>query len=111
MAFEEMCMQPIRRAMDNLGFCESTIGTRYIREAIQIASGILRPMMCKDIYPEIAKRYGTSPANIERSIRKAIEVAKRSPHWEIGWTQIGGWQHTTYEEIILRLLRVVQDAD
>ena len=52
-------------------------GYQYLREAIMIA---VRDMdvinaVTKVLYPEIAKRFGTTASRVERAIRHAIEVA------------------------------------
>lgn len=102
---KEYRLPVVMRVMDRLGFAESTIGTQYIREAVDIASQHYRAMMCKDIYPEIAKRYGVTPTSAERAIRTAIECAQRSPSWDYQWKAIGGWGSPTNSEVIMRLLR------
>ena len=100
------------RVMDQLGFAESTIGTKYIREAVEIASEVDRVMMTKHIYPAIAKAHGESAAGVERAIRTAISKATRSPMWEWQWRDIGGWNEPTNSEVIMRLTReVTPDAD
>ena len=85
-----VAMQKLIRTMDRLGYAESTIGTKYLREAVEIAEGLTRLMVCKDVYPEVAKRNGVSPANVERAIRTATEKATRSPSWDFNWREIGG---------------------
>ena len=104
----EIAIQKLYRLMDKLGYAESTPGTRYIREAIEIAAGIDRAMMTKHIYPQIGKKYGISPAAVERAIRCATDKATRSPNWEWNWREIGGWNTPTNSEVIMRLLREVQ---
>ena len=52
-------------------------GYQYLREAIILT---IRDMdminaVTKVLYPEVAKRYGTTPSRVERAIRHAIEVA------------------------------------
>lgn len=52
-------------------------GYQYLREAIMIT---VRDMdvinaVTKILYPEVAKRFGTTPSRVERAIRHAIEVA------------------------------------
>ena len=93
------------RTMDRLGFAESTQGTQYIRDAVDIASGQYRTMMCKDVYPAIAKKYGITPAAAERAIRTAIDCAQHSPVWAFHWKEIGGWGQPSNSEVIMRLLR------
>lgn len=101
----------LTRTMDRLGYAESTIGTRYLRQAVEIAEGLTRVMVCKDIYPEVAKLNGVAPANVERAIRTATEKAMRSPFWEYNWRELGGWGHPTNAEVIARLARetVIED--
>lgn len=104
----EYSAQKLIRQMDALGFVEATVGTRYIREAVEIAHELDRAMMCKDIYPELAKRHGVTPAAVERAIRTAVAKAKGSPFWDFQWREIGGWGVTTNSEVIMRLLRECQ---
>ena len=52
-------------------------GYQYLREAIILT---IRDMdminaVTKALYPEVAKKYGTTPSRVERAIRHAIEVA------------------------------------
>ena len=52
-------------------------GYQYLREAIKIT---VRDMdvinaVTKVLYPEVAKRFATTPSRVERAIRHAIEVA------------------------------------
>ena len=56
---------------------DSIKGYQYLREAIMIT---VRDMdvinaVTKILYPEVAKRYATTPSRVERAIRHAIEVA------------------------------------
>ena len=48
----EISNQKLYRLMDGLGFAESTIGTKYIREAVEAAANIDRIMMTKNTVPE-----------------------------------------------------------
>lgn len=104
----EISNQKLYRLMDGLGFAESTIGTKYIREAVEAAANIDRIMMTKNIYPAIAAAHGEPPTAVERAIRTAIQKAMRSPMWEWEWRNIGGWNEPTNSEVIMRLLREVQ---
>ena len=101
----EISIQKVMRIMDKLGFAESTIGTRYIREAVKIAAGMTHAMMTKDIYPGVAKMYGITTCAAERCMRTAVEKARRSPNWEYNWREIGGWNDPTNAEVIMRLVR------
>jgi two-component system response regulator (stage 0 sporulation protein A) len=52
-------------------------GYQYLREAILIAVEDLDVInaVTKVLYPEVAKRFGTTSSRVERAIRHAIEVA------------------------------------
>ena len=52
-------------------------GYQYVREAIIIAVEDMDVInaVTKVLYPEVAKRFGTTPSRVERAIRHAIEVA------------------------------------
>ncbi len=52
-------------------------GYQYVREAIMITVENMEVInsVTKVLYPEVAKRYGTTPSRVERAIRHAIEVA------------------------------------
>lgn len=52
-------------------------GYQYLREAILIAIADMEVInaVTKVLYPEVAKRYGTTASRVERAIRHAIEVA------------------------------------
>ena len=52
-------------------------GYQYLREAIMMVVNDIDIInqITKQLYPEIAKRYKTTPSRVERAIRHAIEVA------------------------------------
>lgn len=52
-------------------------GYQYLREAILLAVQDMEVInaVTKVLYPEVAKRFGTTPSRVERAIRHAIEVA------------------------------------
>lgn len=52
-------------------------GYQYLREAIMIAVDDMDVInaVTKVLYPEVARRYGTTASRVERAIRHAIEVA------------------------------------
>ena len=52
-------------------------GYQYLREAIiMVVNNIdVINQITKQLYPEIASKYGTTPSRVERAIRHAIEVA------------------------------------
>ncbi len=52
-------------------------GYQYLREAIMLAVSDMEVInaVTKVLYPEVAKRFATTPSRVERAIRHAIEVA------------------------------------
>ena len=52
-------------------------GYQYVREAIVIAVQDMDVInaVTKVLYPEVARRYNTTPSRVERAVRHAIEVA------------------------------------
>jgi two-component system response regulator (stage 0 sporulation protein A) len=52
-------------------------GYQYLRESIMIAVEDMDVInaVTKVLYPEVAKRFSTTPSRVERAIRHAIEVA------------------------------------
>ena len=52
-------------------------GYQYIREAIMMVTNNIDVInqITKQLYPEIARKYETTPSRVERAIRHAIEVA------------------------------------
>jgi len=55
-------------------------GYQYLREAIMMVVSDIDVInqITKQLYPEIAQKYGTTPSRVERAIRHAIEVAWRT---------------------------------
>lgn len=100
-----ICNQKLNKNLDALGFRESTTGTDYIRAGVAIVEAQRSAMMCKDVYPTLAKAAGTTPGRVERAIRTAIDTAMRSPMWEEAWREMGGWGHPTNSEMLRRLAR------
>ncbi len=59
-------------------------GYSYLREAIQMVYFDIELLgsVTKILYPEIAKKFGTTPSRVERAIRHAIEVAWNRGNYE-----------------------------
>ena len=100
-----ICKSKLQRTMDRLGYRESMIGTDYIRSGVAMVDADRSVMMCKDVYPAIARAAGATPARVERAIRSATEAAQRSPMWDKEWREMGGWGHPTNNELLRRLAR------
>ena len=58
--------------LDGLGFNPNHKGYAYIVSAVGATFG---EMITKDVYPDIAKEYKTTPSAVERNIRSAIAAA------------------------------------
>lgn len=67
----------ITEVLSTLGMPANLLGYKYLRAAIQMAvkNPDLLSSITKVIYPTVAKEFGTTASNVERSIRHAIEVA------------------------------------
>lgn len=63
--------------LHSLGIPSHVRGYNYIREGIILMyeSKKVITLVTKDIYPEIAKRFQTTPSRVERAIRHAIEIS------------------------------------
>ena len=63
-------------------------GYQYLREAILLAVNDMEVInaVTKVLYPEVAKRFGTTASRVERAIRHAIEVA-----WDRGDLEVLQW--------------------
>jgi two-component system response regulator (stage 0 sporulation protein A) len=59
-------------------------GYSYLREAIQMVYNDIELLgsVTKILYPEIAKKFSTTPSRVERAIRHAIEVAWNRGNYE-----------------------------
>lgn len=68
--------EKINKYLINRKFNPSYCGFTYIREAIKIVKLSDKPLfVTKDIYPKIAKKYGTKIQRIERGIRHIIGMS------------------------------------
>lgn len=67
----------VTNIMHDLGVPAHIKGYQYLRDAILMVVDNLEVInsITKLLYPEIAKKYKTSPSRVERAIRHAIEVA------------------------------------
>lgn len=63
--------------LHNLGIPSHIRGYQYIKEGILIVykKGRALTYITKDVYPEIAMKFDTTPTRVERAIRHAIEVS------------------------------------
>jgi len=63
--------------LHNLGIPSHIRGYQYIKEGILIVyrKGNAISYITKDVYPEIARKFDTTPTRVERAIRHAIEIS------------------------------------
>ena len=67
----------VSRVLEELSFRPGTKGYQYLHEAISftICNMSAVSAVTKVLYPEVAKKFSTTPSRVERAIRHAIEVA------------------------------------
>lgn len=67
----------VTNAMHEIGVPAHIKGYQYLRDAIMMVVNNLDIInsITKQLYPNIAKKYNTTPSRVERAIRHAIEVA------------------------------------
>lgn len=67
----------ISTLLHNLGIPSHVRGYKYIRDGVMIlyANDGLVTLVTKEIYPQIASKYDTTTARVERAIRHAIEIS------------------------------------
>lgn len=97
-----------------MGFREITSGTAMLRYAV----GCWEPgmTMTKELYPRVAKEFGSTPQRVERAMRHAIETA-----WDrgdigtiiscFGSSTSPGKGKPTVGEFVSRMARVCSNAD
>lgn len=97
-----------------LGFREITTGTEMLRYAVKVWEPGMQ--LTKELYPMIAKEYGTTPSRVERNMRHAIETAfdradgltvKNTFGFTISWEKGA----PTVGEFVSRMARVCSSAD
>ncbi len=75
-------VKEITALLEQEGLKESNVGTVYLAEAIMEV--VYRPenikLLTKVVYPDIAERYSTTAAAVERSIRFAVDKVSDEPN-------------------------------
>ena len=75
---DRMLKARVTHMLHDAGMPANISGYQYLREAILITAAdpsVLNKAVTKILYPEIARRYGTTALRVERCIRSAIETA------------------------------------
>lgn len=82
---EESLESKITNIMHLVGIPAKLKGYQYIRESviISINNGNISNKITKDIYPEVAKKFNTTPTRVERAIRHALEISWKNDRGSI----------------------------
>lgn len=66
----------IIRNLTNLGVPANLMGYEYLKFGLSkvLENPVIIRRMTKELYPAIAQEYGTTPSQVERAIRHAVEV-------------------------------------
>ena len=77
--FQEELERDIDEVLLHMGIMPHLMGYTYLKSALKMAFEDRELLLgvTKILYPELAKRFATSPANLERCIRSAVEIAWR----------------------------------
>lgn len=69
----------VKEMLDSFGVPKHILGYRYLMDAVVNYAACIRqgkmPSMTKELYPMVAKVYGSSASKVERAIRHAVEIA------------------------------------
>lgn len=81
---KRMIDNTITNVIKEIGVPAHIKGYSYLREAIQMVYSDIELLgsITKVLYPEIAKKFQTTPSRVERAIRHAIEVAWNRGNYE-----------------------------
>ncbi|MFJ5768663.1 sporulation transcription factor Spo0A [Psychrobacillus sp. NPDC093180] len=81
---KRMIDHTITNVIKEIGVPAHIKGYSYLREAIQMVYSDVELLgsITKVLYPEIAKKFQTTPSRVERAIRHAIEVAWNRGNYE-----------------------------
>ncbi len=77
MDFGQDLEKQVTKLFQQIGIPAHVKGYHYLREAVLLTvnnTGILKAVT-KELYPEIARRYNSTPSRVERAMRNAIELA------------------------------------
>lgn len=77
LSFDSELEMAVTEIIHDIGVPAHIKGYYYIRESIMLAVTDMDILNCvtKKLYPEVARRYNTTPSRVERAIRHSIEVA------------------------------------
>lgn len=105
----------IRNILTELGMPEHIKGFRYTLEAIRLCveDETMIDMVTKRLYPEVAKKYDTTPSRVERVIRHGIELVWERcsldvQHEYFGYSVDPSKGKTTNSEFIAKVASIVR---
>ena len=77
----------VRRALLQLGITPKLTGFFYLQTALLLVlrEPHLAGSLTRELYPRIAQQYTTTPVRVERDIRSAVAVARRSQNLPSGF--------------------------
>lgn len=83
------------------GFQARHQGTTYLLSAMELYTPGMQ--LTKELYPQVARMYGTSPAAVERGIRVAIAYAAATGTGNLHDTIVGKYLNRSVGEVLARL--------
>ena len=92
----------VTSVLQKLSIPAHTKGYKYLREAVIIAVEEMEVLsaITKELYPQVARRYGTTASNVERAIRHALELVWKRGEQEVLHGYFGSWHKLTNSESI-----------
>ncbi len=78
--FRDQLERDVDEVLLRMGIMPHLMGYTYLKNALMMAYEDRELLLgvTKILYPELARRFDTSPANLERCIRSAVEIAWRN---------------------------------
>lgn len=86
----------IKQLLFTMGIIPNLKGFDYLCMAIEIRMKDPKALLTKEIYPQIAKKFGVVPSNIDRGIRTAIKNAIQRMDEE---TKLKIWKNSSIKEL------------
>ncbi len=86
----------IKQLLFTMGIMPNLKGFDYLCMAIEIRMKDPKALLTKEIYPQIAKKFGVVPSNIDRGIRTAIKNAIQRMDEE---TKLKIWKNSSIKEL------------
>lgn len=108
-----MNRENIEDALLAMGVPAGIKGFNYIADAVEyIEKHGTDFSVTKELYPEIAKRRGTTPSRVERAIRHAFEVARSGKgDYEVVEKYIGFINCTNFSSLVMLHKRIKRECE